>query len=172
VRRRRYVGIAVLVSVGVVATGCGSEPVSPLHFQTAGPLTTGATTPTTFAPPTRTTAPKRTLPTTRPTRATPTTPARRSPTAVPTSACFGAIEYDVDVSSATLDLTTSLCFATGARLHLRNIEPGVAKVEPMSLITPSYEAGIYSMRFIRPGTVVVSIPRTGTKTHVITVVIK
>ena len=51
------------------------------------------------------------------------------------------------------------------------IGPGLVTAEPESLVSRYYEAGVEDIRFVRPGTVTVTIPQD-TETHTITVVVR
>ncbi|WP_246278301.1 hypothetical protein [Phytohabitans rumicis] len=84
---------------------------------------------------------------------------------------MGAIRYDVDLQNTELALLKSMCFATGAVLRLQGIGPGLVTVEPASLVSQSYEAGVVDIRFVRRGTVTVNIPQDE-QTYTVTVVIR
>ncbi len=64
----------------------------------------------------------------------------------------------------------SLCFATGGVLRIQGIGPGQVEVDQEHLVSRSYEAGVVDIRFVRAGTVVVSIPQDG-RTYPVTVVV-
>jgi hypothetical protein len=83
---------------------------------------------------------------------------------------MGTIRYDLDLRETELALVRSMCFHVGAILRLQGIGPGLVTAEPESLVTRSYEAGVQDIRFVRPGTVTVTIPQEE-QTHTITVVV-
>ena len=105
-----------------------------------------------------------------------TTTKRAAPhTSEPTSAkpvgsCYGAVRHDLDLRNTVLDLVKSMCFHTGGVLRLQGIGPGLVTATPESLVSRSYEAGVVDLRFVRPGTVTVSIPQDE-QTYTITVVV-
>jgi hypothetical protein len=166
--RTSWIRLAALALIASVA-GCGGDPLTPLPVQaaSAGPAAvpsgspaaktgTGTSPPASIRPPA----------VVKPTRT-------RTPKPRPTSesACFGAIQYDIDVSKDVLDLHKSMCFHTGGILRLKNIGPGLVEQEPDSVVSGSYEAGIVTLRFIRPGTATVTVPQED-QTHTITVVVR
>jgi hypothetical protein len=103
--------------------------------------------------------------------APPPRPATAGPTSTkPTGTCFGAVRHDLDLRNTVLDLVTSMCFHTGGVLRLQGIGPGLVNATPGSLVSQSYEAGVVDLRFVRPGTVTVTIPQDE-QTHTITVVV-
>ena len=69
-----------------------------------------------------------------------------------------------------LDLVTSMCFRAGGVLRLRGIGPGLVTAAPEGLTASGYEAGVVSLRFLRPGTVTVTVPQDDGP-HTITVVV-
>jgi hypothetical protein len=98
-------------------------------------------------------------------------PAPPKPTSTrPVSSCLGAVRYDLDLRNTVLDLVKSLCFHTGGVLRLQGIGPGLVTATPESLRAYSYEAGVVDLRFLRPGTVTVTIPQDE-KTYIIHVVV-
>lgn len=103
------------------------------------------------------------------TRGTPPRPIP-SPT-TPTSSCLGAVRYDLPVADTELELLRSLCFATGAVLRIQGIGPGLVTVDRPELVSQHYEAGVVDIRFVRPGTVAVTIPKDD-RAHTITVVVR
>lgn len=100
-----------------------------------------------------------------------TWPNSSKPTATnPTGTCYGAVRHDLDLRNTVLDLVKSMCFHTGGVLRLQGIGPGQVNATPGSLVSQSYEAGVVDLRFIRPGTVTVTIPQEE-HTYTITVVV-
>jgi hypothetical protein len=69
-----------------------------------------------------------------------------------------------------LDLVKSMCFRNGGILRLQGIGPGLVTAAPANLVSQSYEGGVVDLRFIRPGTVNVSIPQDE-QTYTIAVVV-
>ncbi|MEV4543605.1 hypothetical protein [Micromonospora echinaurantiaca] len=176
--RRRPIAVAALMAVVAGVTGCGGDaPVSPLPVQPPPPVAAGSTTPpgplagtpsipatppgpSTVAPPTRRPAPA----------ADPPTTGRGTRTASPTPACHGPIRYDIVLAETELELIRSLCFAAGAVLRIQGIGPGLVTVDREDLVSRHYEAGVVDIRFVRTGTVAVTIPEDG-REHTITVVV-
>ena len=106
-----------------------------------------------------------------PTRTKTAKPAPPAPTSTkPVSTCLGAVRYDLDLRNTVLDLVKSMCFHTGGVLRLQGIGPGLVTATPESLRSYNYEAGVVDLRFLRPGTVTVTIPQDG-QTYTITVVV-
>lgn len=150
------------------ATGCATPPVAPLPVQaaerTAGPSTSISASPlpvatTSTAGPALPITPRRTR---RPVAQAPTTkPAETTPPASPTAtwppSCLGAVQYELDASEPEVAMVRSLCFATGAELRIRNVGPEDVDAQPAELVAPHYEAGVWDLRFVRPGTVTVTI---------------
>lgn len=176
--RGRTTAVAALLTVVAGLTGCGGErPVSPLPVQPPAPVAAGTTTPpgspagtpstsptppgpSTVAPPTRRPAPA----------APPPTTGRGTRTPSPTPACHGPIRYDIVLAETELELIRSLCFAAGAVLRIQGIGPGLVTVDREDLVSRHYEAGVVDIRFVRTGTVAVTIPKDG-REHTITVVV-
>ncbi|MFG1917202.1 hypothetical protein [Micromonospora sp. NPDC048898] len=180
---RRLV-VVLAATVGVAA--CGTDAVSPLPVQPAGPSPSTptpaatATTPaaTTSALPVPAGSPSRPPPTGARPVATPPTPTRTrgTPRTTPpptdaTPACQGAVRYDLPLADTEIELLRSLCFATGAVLRIQGIGPGLVTVDRPELVSQQYEAGVVDVRFVRPGTVAVTIPKDG-REHTITVVVR
>ncbi|MCZ7375502.1 hypothetical protein [Micromonospora sp. WMMC250] len=177
-RAARRVVTAFAATVAVAA--CGSDAVSPLPVQPPGP---SASTSAVASPPTPSVTPGTSRSATRPppaaeapmppapsrTRGTPPRPIP-SPT-TPTSSCLGAVRYDLPVADTELELLRSLCFATGAVLRIQGIGPGLVTVDRPELVSQHYEAGVVDIRFVRPGTVAVTIPKDD-RAHTITVVVR
>jgi hypothetical protein len=162
IRHLATAGTLALIAVAPVAA-CGSDPVSPLPIQAPSAPGTAAPsqTPPSNAPPQGHNPPVVQRP--------PTTKAPR-PTS-PTSSCLGAVRYDIDLHNTELALLRSMCFATGGVLRLQSIGPGLVTVEPASLVSHYYEAGVVDIRFLRRGTVTVTIPQEQ-QTYTFTVVIR
>ena len=186
--------LALIATVPLTACGDPSVSPRPTEAATAGrlPGTTppGATVralpsvsaiagrPVPRRPvPTRTAAPVRTGPRT----AAPVAPAAPAAPAAPTSApgsasaepadaCYGAVRHDLDLRTTVLELVTSMCFHAGGVLRLQGIGPGLVTATPESLVAQNYEAGVVDLRFLRPGTVTVTIPQDE-RTDTITVVV-
>ncbi|GAA4671873.1 hypothetical protein Prum_074950 [Phytohabitans rumicis] len=166
IRHLAAVGALALIAIAPAAA-CGSEPVSPL------PIQPGTATPSQTASPS---AVESTPPANAPPSAQNPPAVQRSKTSTPrptgpTPSCMGAIRYDVDLQNTELALLKSMCFATGAVLRLQGIGPGLVTVEPASLVSQSYEAGVVDIRFVRRGTVTVNIPQDE-QTYTVTVVIR
>lgn len=173
----RRLGVVLAATVGVAACG-GGEAVSPLPVQPPGPTRSSPTPSAIPAPSTPTVAPSRPAPTSgRPVAAAPTPTRTRGtprttppPTAAP-SACQGAVRYDLPLADTEIELLRSLCFATGAVLRIQGIGPGLVTVDRPDLVSQHYEAGVVDIRFVRPGTVAVTIPKDD-REHTITVVVR
>lgn len=174
----RRVVVVLAATVGVAA--CGADAVSPLPVQPPGPTRstpTPSAIPTIPAIPTPTGSPSRPPPTSsRPVAAPPApTSTRGTPRTTPppdaTPACQGAVRYDLPLAETEIELLTSLCFATGAVLRIQGIGPGLVTVDRPELVSQQYEAGVVDIRFVRPGTVAVTIPKDG-REHTITVVVR
>ncbi|MFI6780473.1 hypothetical protein [Micromonospora sp. NPDC050276] len=172
---RRLV-VVLAATVGVAA--CGADAVSPLPVQPPGPTTLTPTPVATSAIPAPTASPSRPPPTSaRPVAAPPTptrtrgTPRTTPPPTDATPACQGAVRYDLPLAETEVELLRSLCFATGAVLRIQGIGPGLVTVDRPELVSQHYEAGVVDIRFVRPGTVDVTIPKEG-REHTITVVVR
>jgi hypothetical protein len=176
------VGTALAATVAVAA--CGSDAVSPLPVQPRGPSPSPSAVASAVAsPPTPSVTPDASRSPTRPPPAValppppaPTrtrgTPPRPTPSATtPTSSCQGAVRYDLPVADTELELLRSLCFATGAVLRIQGIGPGLVTVDRPDLVSQHYEAGVVDIRFVRPGTVAVTIPKDD-RAHTVTVVVR
>ncbi|MDO3704145.1 hypothetical protein Q3W71_20995 [Micromonospora sp. C28SCA-DRY-2] len=178
-RRRPAAAVAGLLAVVAGIAGCGGDrPVSPLPVQPPAPVAAGTTSPpgppagTPSAPPTPP-GPSTAAPTTRrpaPAVPPPTTPGRGTRSPSPTPACHGPIRYDIVLAETELELIESLCFAAGAVLRIQGIGPGLVTVDREDLVSRHYEAGVVDIRFVRTGTVAVTIPKDG-REHTITVVV-
>ncbi|MCU7730996.1 hypothetical protein ODJ79_45400 [Actinoplanes sp. KI2] len=164
-------GAALLATVLIAA--CGSDPVQPVSGQSGGassapassyvptpPAASGTTTPTTPTTPTRPTKP------TRP----PTSPTKRPPSPSPTSACLGAVVYTISGDPSD-QYPKSLCMKIGGVLRIEHVAPGTVSADPAGSVTREYEAGVYTVRFIRTGTVTVQVALdSGTRTTAVVVV--
>ena len=166
-------GVLALIALGPLAA-CAGEPLRPIPVQAADAEPSATTDrpsgrPSTSASPAHA-PPPAVEPTTtrRPVRKQPVRTSTR--TADPTASCYGAIRYDVDLQNTELALMESLCFRAGAVLRLQGIGPGLVTSSPASLRSQSYEGGVVDIRFLRPGTVTVTIPQEE-QTYTITVVV-
>ncbi|MGC4748697.1 hypothetical protein ACLQ28_24035 [Micromonospora sp. DT201] len=172
----------------VAVAACGTDAVAPLPAQPPGPssppptLSAAPATPATPSPTEPTGSPSRPPSTSgRPiaappaptrTRSTPQRPAPATTTPTgPTTSCQGAVRYDLPLAETELELLRSLCFATGAVLRIQGIGPGLVTVDRPELVSQQYEAGVVDIRFVRPGTVDVTIPQQD-RSHTITVVVR
>ncbi|MEH1169746.1 hypothetical protein V6V47_30640 [Micromonospora sp. CPCC 205539] len=167
--------LVVVFAAALTVTACGADAVSPLPVQPPGPA---RSTPAPSAVPTPTASPSRPPPTSgRPVAAPPAptrtrgTPRTTPPPTEPTPACQGAVRYDLPLADTEIELLRSLCFATGAVLRIQGIGPGLVTVDRPELVSEQYEAGVVDIRFVRPGTVAVTIPKEG-RAHTITVVVR
>lgn len=164
---------AGVLAASLAVAGCAAEsPVSPLPIEaaTAGAVpslsagsspsaTPSATPPEAPSASLRQAAPSRIGGTAtsspRPNRTTPA-----PPSTLPSS-CQGAVVYTIDVATEELALVRGLCLAVGAVLRIEHIGPGEVTTDSPDLVDQHYEAGIVEIRFVRPGTVVVTIPQDG-----------
>ncbi|MFG1871093.1 hypothetical protein [Micromonospora arborensis] len=172
----------------VAVAACGADAVAPLPVQPPAPAqppgpsepSGPSRAPTTPTAPTG--SPSRPPPTSGPpiaappaptsARSTPRRPAPASTTPTgPTTSCQGAVRYDLPLAETELELLRSLCFATGAVLRIQGIGPGLVTVDRPDLVSQQYEAGVVDIRFVRPGTVDVTIPQQD-RSHTITVVVR
>jgi hypothetical protein len=174
--------IAAAGAVALIATvpmaACGGRSVSPLPAhaadddRVAAPSQAsspdpGASFPVGSSPPGVASAPAGARPAkTKTVKLAPPTPTSTRPV----SSCLGAVRYDLDLRNTVLDLVKSLCFHSGGVLRLQGIGPGLVTATPESLRAYSYEAGVVDLRFLRPGTVTVTIPQDE-KTYTIHVVV-
>lgn len=79
--------------------------------------------------------------------------------------------HTIDVTKDELALVPSFCLATGAVLRVVNIGPGEVTTDAPDRVDQRYEAGVVEIRFVRTGTVVVTIPQQG-QNHDVTVVVR
>ncbi|MEW2431246.1 hypothetical protein AB0877_24805 [Micromonospora sp. NPDC047644] len=181
---RRAVGrVVTALTAAAAVAACGSDAVSPLPAQPRGPSPSASTlpspppTPSVTAgtsrspsrPPSAAGRPVPVPPAPTRTRGTPQRPT--PPPTTLTSSCLGAVRYDLPVADTELELLRSLCFATGAVLRIQGIGPGLVTVDRPELVSQHYEAGVVDIRFVRPGTVAVTIPKDD-RAHTITVVVR
>jgi hypothetical protein len=181
-RHPRFRHIAAAGTLALIATvplaACGDPSVSPRPAQAAEKETSAASgqTPST-APsasaeagnlePGRVRQPAEQNPVkTRTVKTTPTKPTSTQPT----NTCYGAVRHDLDLRNTVLDLVKSMCFHIGGVLRLQGIGPGLVTATPESLVSQNYEGGVVDIRFLRPGTVTVTIPQDE-QTYTITVVV-
>ncbi|WP_435206420.1 hypothetical protein [Micromonospora sp. bgisy143] len=168
----RRLAVVLAATVGVAA--CGAEAVSPLPVQPPGPTPPTPTPSAISATPAPTASPSRPPPTSGRPPAPPKprgTPRTTAPPTPATPACLGAVRYDLPLAETEIELLRSLCFATGAVLRIQGIGPGLVTVDRPELVSQQYEAGVVDVRFVRPGTVAVTIPKEG-REHTITVVVR
>lgn len=166
---RTIVGALALTVVAQLAA-CGGDALAPLPGQ-AAPATTSAPAPR----PEASASGESPATTTAPTTGAPRPARTRTRTAGPAPAdssgnCLGAVRYTLDLESTEIELIRSLCFHTGGTLRLQGIGPGLVTATPKRLVSQSYEAGIVDVRFVRAGTVTVTIPQDE-RTYEITVVV-
>ncbi|MGC4834456.1 hypothetical protein ACLQ3D_08155 [Micromonospora vinacea] len=179
--RRSFRRVVVVLAATVGVAACGADAVSPLPVQPAGPtLSTPALSPpspSAILPiPAPAGSPSRPPPASaRPAPPAPTrtrgTPRTTPPPTDATPACQGAVRYDLPLAETEIELLKSLCFATGAVLRIQGIGPGLVTVDRPELVSQQYEAGVVDIRFVRAGTVAVTIPKDG-REHTITVVVR
>jgi len=171
--RGRPLAVACTLAL-VPVTGCGAEPLSPLPVQgTLPPVGASAPpTPGSTPPPGVAAAPPSTTPprTTRPRTTSPTAPSQPTTPSASSSPVCTADRYDLNLQETVLDPVTSMCFHTGGVLRIFNIGPGLVTAVPESLRALSYEAGVVDIRFLRPGTVTVTVPQDE-RTYTIEVVV-
>ena len=171
--RRWVVPVATLGVLASVAA-CGQQtPVAPLPVRPPTPAATPSTpaAPAPSAPP----GPATLAATPRPPAPVGPTPTRgrgtRSPSPSPrSSACLGPVRYDLVLAETEVALLKSLCLAAGGVLRIQGIGPGEVTVDREDLVSRSYEAGVQDIRFLRAGTVRVTIPQGG-EAHPVAVVV-
>jgi hypothetical protein len=179
-RRTTVLGAFVLMAAAPLAA-CGADSLSPLPVRAtqSAPVTTAPAPVATSAgtsPSSTATRPGNSPPTVaapastgKPAHTT-TRPTTRPPTTRPTGTCYGAVRHDLDLQNTELALIKSMCFHVGGVLRLKGIGPGLVTAQPASLVSQNYEAGVVDLRFVRTGTVTVSIPQEE-QTYTITVVV-
>ena len=160
--------ILCVLGASLAAAGCTVEPaVSPLPTEAASaavPVVSSATPPRSASG-----GPASASPTVSPRgagrSAVPSrTPRPRVPdptTAASSSSCQGAVVHTIDLSTDELALVPALCLGVGAVLRVDNIGPGEVTTDSPDLVDQNYEAGVVEIRFLRAGTVVVTIPQAG-----------
>jgi hypothetical protein len=80
--------------------------------------------------------------------------------------------HTIDLTTDELALVPSLCVGVGAVLRIENIGPGEVTTDAAAgQVDQNYEAGIVEIRFLRTGTVVVTIPQGG-QPHDVSVVVR
>nr|BFE72252.1 hypothetical protein GCM10020092_055530 [Actinoplanes digitatis] len=79
--------------------------------------------------------------------------------------------HTIDAAADELSLIPAMCVGTGAVLRIENIGPGEVTIDSPDLVAQHYEAGVVEVRFVRRGTVVVTIPQGG-DAYDITVVVR
>lgn len=167
---------AGVLAASLIAAGCAAEPpVSPLPTEaptSAAPSRSPAGVSPRALPPTSA-RPSPPAPSRSSRRPAVTTSPGRTPTTTPpqSSSCQGAVVHTIDLTTDELALVRALCVAVGAVLRIENIGPGEVTTDSPDLVDPNYAAGVVEIRFVRPGTVVVTIPQNGTP-HDITVVVR
>ena len=182
-RRVRRLAAVVAAALMTAVSACAGEPLAPLPVQAAPATTTTAAATPSGAPsgPPVTATPKPPPSIRRTARATtaatvrPTTRATTAPPSSRPSTCFGAVRYDLDLQNTVLDLVPSMCFRAGGVLRLQGIGPGLVTAAPAGLTSQTYAAGVVDLRFLRPGTVTVTVPQDDgpqdDEPHTITVVV-
>jgi hypothetical protein len=167
-------GALALITV-VPLAACGStDSLKPLPAE-AAEANSAPASPSATAPPRTSLAPTTRLPQTAqppPAVSRPKPPKTTRPTTTkPTGTCLGAVRYDLDLQNTVLDLVRSMCFHTGGVLRLQGIGPGLVTATPTRLVSQNYEGGVVDLRFVRSGTVTVTIPQDE-QTYTITVVVR
>jgi len=165
IRHLTAVGALALIAV-LPAAACGSKPVSPM------PVEAGTATPSqAVSPPVAESTPPANAPPQGPNPPAVQRPKTSTPRQTDPSSCKGAIQQTIDVRNTELALLPSMCFATGAVLRLQGTGPETVTATPESLVSRNYEAGVFDIRLVRPGTATVKIKKDG-QTYTITVVIR
>ena len=141
-----------LVLVVMASSACGGGRVSPLDAdppRTSIPVSLPASTPsaTPTTPPPRINPPRRTTRT-------------RTPTPTGPTACTDAEIYTLP-ADADLAAVPSLCLGVGSVLRIEGAEADSVSVDLPENVAFSYEPEVVEVRFLYPGTVVVSIDRDG-----------
>ncbi len=172
-------GAAALIVTSSLAA-CGAQPISPRPATSASTSASvhtglGGVEPSIAPSVEFTVEPSATRQSTRPTparsRSRTPRPAPSSPASTgPIDTCFGAERHDLDLNTTELALVKSMCFGTGGVLRLQGIGPGLVTSAPEELVSESYAGGVVDIRFVRAGTVTVTIPKEE-QTYTITVVV-
>jgi len=105
-----------------------------------------------------------------PPQPTTSAPKPKPTTSAPSSSCDEAVLVDLDLQNTELALVPSMCFHIGGVLRMHSIGPGLVEATPESLRDYRYEAAVVTLRFLRPGTVTVTILQD-TQTYTIEVVV-
>ncbi|MGN9892200.1 hypothetical protein [Micromonospora sp. L31] len=170
---RRSSGPVATLAVLAAVAACGQTPVAPLPVRPPTP----AVTPSTSAAPAPSALPGPATLAATPRPPAPVGPAptrgrgTRSPSPSPrSSACLGPVRYDLVLAETEVALLKSLCLAAGGVLRIQGIGPGEVTVDREDLVSRSYEAGVVDIRFLRAGTVRVTIPQGG-ESHPVAVVV-
>jgi hypothetical protein len=176
IRQIAAIGALALIVIAPVA-GCGADALTPLPVDdsSAQPAVSASQAPAvqpsisaaTDSSPPRIAEPAAPKPVRTTTKASPPGPQPSHSS----STCYGAVRHDLDLQNTVLELQKSMCFHTGGVLRLQGIGPGLVTATPESLVSGSYEAGVVDLRFIRAGTVTVTIPQND-QNHIITVVVR
>lgn len=160
-----------LIALAFFVSACSADPVSPLPIDvpiaSAPPSSAPAPAPSSVTA--TSPSPSRTPTIVRPSKPRTKAP-RPSVTTTRPRSCLGAVRYDIDLAQ-TEQLPRSLCFGAGAVLRLIGIGPGEVSIDRPDLASSNYEAGVVDIRFLRAGTVAVTIPRTA-EPETITVVVQ
>lgn len=171
--RSLRVRTAVAAGFATVAVGgsggCTAAPVSPLPAQPPAPSVSPPSQPPSTAALGTPTAALGTASAARP-RPVVRTPRTRSAEPTASSSCLGAVRRELDLRTTELSLVQSMCFSVGGVLSVRGIGPGEISIEPDNLVSGFYEGGVTVVRFVRPGTVTVSIPENGRRHEIVVVV--
>ncbi|MEU4222501.1 hypothetical protein [Actinoplanes sp. NPDC026623] len=81
------------------------------------------------------------------------------------------MRYSLDLQSTEIELIRSMCFHIGGTLRLQGIGPGLVTATPERLVSQSYEAGVVDVRFVRAGTVTVTVPQEEQTYEIMVVVV-
>jgi hypothetical protein len=157
--------IALVAAVLAMSACSAADPVSPLPIEVPTALSSAPT----VLPSSAAISAKPSKPVATSRRPTGTVRTTTKATDRPAS-CHGAVRYDIELAHEEL-LPRSLCFAPGAVLRLIGIGPGEVSVDRPALVSQNYEAGVVDIRFLRAGTVAVTIPRSS-EPETISVVIR
>jgi hypothetical protein len=167
---------AVVLAVSLTVAGCAAgSPVAPLPTEAAtvaAPSQPASDAPDGDAPATSPAPSSPGSPAATPSRRRTAVSPRPSRTSTqPSPACQGAVVRTIDVAADELALIRAFCLAVGAVLRIENIGPGEVTTDAPDLVDQNYEAGVVEVRFVRTGTVVVTIPQNG-RSYDITVVVR
>jgi hypothetical protein len=165
-------GAALVLALAL--TGCGGPLVSPLPIEAPVALPSPSLSRSPSLP--RSAAPTTPPPST-PRRPTSPAPTRRSssPSSRPTpslpAACYGPVRVEMSPHEPMAS-ATSLCIAAGGVLRISGTGPGTVEIDREDLADQHYEAGVVDVRFLRPGTVVVTVALDEDSTETITAVVR